>query len=480
MGSFIIRRLVQAVFTIFGVMLLTFVLFRLIAGDVSAQFVNPKLGKEQRVAWLKKRHLDLPMVLNFQRHLVITDKSEGKGKFTVRDAEGSKITTAMMLEQRTDETIVSLPVQWLSDETPLIELTQGDPWVERPKTQKETPTTQPTTRPTSQPTTRPASQPATRPAEPAKPMLIFSLRDGSELTIDLSPFADQAPKKGKAAGPEEDATCGDMIRLINEHPDNQGRLEAGISDIAVRNIWNSQFFWHLSDSVTFQNRSYKTKQLLLDIIKKRAKYSLAISVPAMAMGWFLAMAVSSLVAYYRGRMLDKMGVFVCVLGMCIPYLVYMIAGQRLIFEIAPTAAWGLHNRANIYIPVGIAVIAGLGGSVRFYRTVFLDEIGRDYVRTARAKGVPLRGILFRHVLRNCMLPILTSLVLSIPFLIMGSLLLEEFFGIGGLGSLLRSSVSDRDVPIISGLTFLTAVIYVLGLLITDVLYAVFDPRIRLR
>jgi len=130
--------------------------------------------------------------------------------------------------------------------------------------------------------------------------------------------------------------------------------------------------------------------------------------------------------------------------------------------------------------VTIAVVAGLGGSVRFYRTVILDEVNRDYVRTARAKGVPLYGILFRHVLKNCMLPILTSLVVSIPFLILGSLLLEQFFGIPGLGSLMITSVSDRDVPIISGLTFLTALVFIIGLLITDVLYAVFDPRIRLR
>ncbi len=477
MGSFIIRRLVQAVFTILGVMLMTFVLFRLVAGDVTAQFVNPKLGKEQRVAWLRKNHLDLPIVLNFQRHLIITDKSEGEGKFSVRDAKGSKAVSAMMLEEQTGETIVSLSVQWLSKKTPLVKLTQGDSWLERRKRQKGTPTSQPT----SQPATSPASQPATRPAEPAKPMLIFSLHDGAELTIDLSPLADNAPKKkGKVAGPEKNTTCGDLVRLINEHPENQGRLEADISNIAWKNLYNSQFFWHFYYSVTFKNRSYKTHELLQDIIKEKAKYSLAISIPAMAMGWFLAMVVSSVVAYYRGRMIDKMGVFICVLGMCIPYLVYMIAGQKLIFEIAPTVAWGLHNPANIFVPVGIAVIAGLGGSVRFYRTIFLDEISRDYVRTARAKGVPLRGILFRHVLKNCMLPILTSLVISIPFLIMGSLLLERFFGIPGLGSLMLSSVSDRDVPIISGLTFLTAVIYVIGLLITDVLYAVFDPRIRLR
>ncbi|MDY7011299.1 MAG: ABC transporter permease [Planctomycetota bacterium] len=475
MGRFVLRRLVQAVFTILGVMLLTFVLFRLVAGDVTAHFVNPKLGKEQRVAWLRKNRLDLPMVLNFQRRLVITDKSKGEGEFAVRDAKSSKAVSAIMLEKKTDETIVSLPLQLLSENTPLTKLTQGDPWLTKPKPKEQKPVD-------PQTQTQTASQPTSQPVSPAKPAMIFSLRDGSKLTIDLSGIAEKSQKKDKVAvaGPAKDATCGALVRLINEYPENRGRLEAGFSRIDWANIHDSQFFWHLSDSVTFQNRSYKTKQLLLDIIKKRAKYSLAISVPAMAMGWFLAMVVSSLVAYYRGRMLDKTGVFICVLGMCIPYLVYMIVGQRLIFEIAPTAGWGLHNRANIFVPVGIAVVAGLGGSVRFYRTVFLDEINRDYVRTARAKGVPLRGILFRHVLRNCMLPILTSLVVSIPFLIMGSLLLEQFFGVPGLGSLMLSSVSDRDVPIISGLTFLTAVIYVVGLLITDVLYAVFDPRIRLR
>ncbi|MFP4141518.1 MAG: ABC transporter permease, partial [Phycisphaerae bacterium] len=192
------------------------------------------------------------------------------------------------------------------------------------------------------------------------------------------------------------------------------------------------------------------------------------------------MVISSVVAYYRGGLIDKLGVFLSVLGMCIPYLIYMIAGQAIVFEFAPQRAYGLGSPANIYVPVAIAVFAGVGGQVRFYRTVILDEIHRDYVRTARAKGVPLPGILFRHVLKNCMLPILTSLVVSIPFLILGSLLLERFFGIPGLGSLMVNSVSDRDVPMITGLTFLTSVIYVISLLLTDILYAVFDPRVRLR
>jgi len=462
MGSFILRRLVQAAFTVFGVMLLTFVLFRLVAGDVTAQFVNPKLGKEARVAWLRRHRLDTPMVLNLRRRLVITDRTAGREAFSVADAPGSKAAAAMLLEradkgrpgQDADSPVVSLGVQLLSPETPLSELTGGDPWLAEAEAAE----------------TRPASR-------PAGPALVFSLRDGTRLTVDLAALS---AATGKRDVPAASATCGDLIRRINEHPDNRGRLRAEISEVSPGNLFNSQFFWHLWESVTFSNRSYKTNELLLEVIAKRAKYSLALTVPMLALGWFTAMVVSAIVAYYRGGFIDKFGVFVCVLGMCIPYLVYMIVGQALVFMVAPTAAWGLHRPANVYVPIAIAVIAGVGGSVRFYRTVILDEISRDYVRTARAKGVPLPGILFKHVLKNCMLPILTSLVVSIPFLVMGSLLLERFFGVPGLGSLMVTSVSDRDVPIISGLTFLTAAVYVLGLLITDILYAAFDPRIRLR
>jgi len=241
-----------------------------------------------------------------------------------------------------------------------------------------------------------------------------------------------------------------------------------------------QFFNHLYKSVTFQGRSYATDQKLTTIIAHKAKYSLGITVPAMALGWISAMIISCVVAYYRDTWVDRIGVFLAVLGMCVPFLAYMVLGQWLMFQINPERAWGLDKPSNIYVPVLIAVVAGIGGSVRFYRTVFLDEIGRDYVRTARAKGVPLYSVLFSHVLKNCMLPILTNLVTAIPFLIMGSLLLERFFGVPGLGDLMLSSITTRDVPIITGLTFLTAVVYVVSLLVTDVMYAVFDPRIRLR
>ena len=243
-----------------------------------------------------------------------------------------------------------------------------------------------------------------------------------------------------------------------------------------------QFFDHLKASVLFEGRSLKgDNRTLAEIIRQHAPYSLAVQVPALVLQWCIGLAIACLVAYYRGTLLDKVGVFLSVLGMCIPFLAFMIFGQWLLFAVGlPQHAFGLTYRGNVYVPVAILVAAGLGGTVRFYRTVILDEIGRDYVRTARAKGLPAATILFKHVLRNCMLPILTSLVLAIPFLMMGSLLVETYFGIPGLGDLMITSINDRNEPILSGLVFLTAVIYTSGILITDVAYAMFDPRIRLR
>src|SRR5690606_18174047 len=215
------------------------------------------------------------------------------------------------------------------------------------------------------------------------------------------------------------------------------------------------------------------------IIAQRAPYSLALTVPIMAIGWAVSMFIATIVAYYRGSLIDRTGVFLSVLGMCIPYLAFIMGIQYLMFQIKPTRAYGLANPLAIFVPIGIGVLAGLGANVRFYRTVVLDETRRDYVRTALAKGLPLRVVMFKHILKNCMLPILTNIILAVPFLIMGSLLLESFFGIPGLGDLLLSSINNRDEPIVSGLTFLTALLYVLANLATDISYVIFDQRVKL-
>jgi peptide/nickel transport system permease protein len=250
--------------------------------------------------------------------------------------------------------------------------------------------------------------------------------------------------------------------------------------ITQKGFWDCQFIHHMTNSITFRAESFKFKEPIYKIIYERAPYSLALTIPGLAFGWCLGMVLSLLVAYYRDTTIDRVGVFLAVIGMCMPFLAYMILGQWLVFRIAPDFAWGYADTHNLYIPIAISVIAGVGTSVRFYRTIFLDEVQKDYVRTARAKGTSLGRVLFVHVLKNCMLPILTNLVMAIPFLIMGNLLLESFFGIPGLGDLLIGSINTRDIPVISALTFLTAVIYVFGVLITDLLYAVFDPRVRLQ
>jgi len=133
----------------------------------------------------------------------------------------------------------------------------------------------------------------------------------------------------------------------------------------------------------------------------------------------------------------------------------------------------------VVLPVLIGLIAGLGASGRVYRTFFLEEIGKDYVRTARSKGVPELRLLFRHVLRNALIPILTGVVVVIPTLFMGSLIMESFFGIPGLGSYTIDAIQNQDFAIVRSMVFLGSVLYILGLLLTDISYTLVDPRIRL-
>jgi len=273
------------------------------------------------------------------------------------------------------------------------------------------------------------------------------------------------------------------IQQRQEWQHKYGYDKALLFDLQARpwqkTFWDSQFWNYIGTTATFQTRSIITNEKLFSIIAQRGPYSLALTVPIMAITWVVGLCVATVVAYYRGGFIDNAGVFLAVLGMCVPYLAFIMGIQYLMFQIKPTMAYGLANPFNIFVPISIGVIAGLGGQVRFYRTVVLDETRRDYVRTAQAKGVAMPVIMFKHILKNCMLPILTSVILAVPFLIMGSLLLESFFGINGLGDLLLSSITNRDEPIISGLTFLTALLYVLANLATDISYVIFDPRVRL-
>jgi peptide/nickel transport system permease protein len=211
--------------------------------------------------------------------------------------------------------------------------------------------------------------------------------------------------------------------------------------------------------------------------------SLAITVPTFLIGVLVNIAVAMMVAFFRGTYLDFWGVVLAVTMMSISVLFYVIGAQWLLgktMKLVPISGFdsGIHAVKFAALPVIIGVIGGIGGGVRFYRTFFLEEIGRDYVRTARAKGLPESLVLFKHVLKNAMIPILTGVVVTIPFLIIGSLILESFYAIPGMGSFTLEAIQRQDFAIVQAMVFLGSVVYVIGLILTDLSYTLVDPRIR--
>ena len=219
-------------------------------------------------------------------------------------------------------------------------------------------------------------------------------------------------------------------------------------------------------------------------ISQRMWPSLAYAVPVFIVGMLVYISFALLLVFFRATYVDLWGVVVCVVMMSISTIIYIIAGQYLIGKIlllVPVSGYepGFSAIKFLILPVIIGIISGLGSSARWYRTIFLEEINRDYVRTARAKGLSELRVLFAHVLKNAMIPILTGAVVSIPFLFMGSLLMESFFGVPGLGSYTIDAIHSQDFAIVRAMVFLGSVLYILGLVLTDISYTLVDPRVRL-
>ena len=218
-------------------------------------------------------------------------------------------------------------------------------------------------------------------------------------------------------------------------------------------------------------------------ITTRMGPSLAIALPTFILGLFVTVSFALLLAFFRASYLDFWGVVLCVALMSISSLFYIIGGQFLIsklWRLVPISGFsgGLEAWKFVMLPVAIGVISGIGSSARWYRTIFLEEIGKDYVRTARAKGLSELIVFIRHVLRNAMIPILTGVVVVIPLLFMGSLLTESFFGIPGLGSYTIDAINAQDFAVVRAMVFIGSVLYIIGLMLTDISYTFVDPRIR--
>jgi len=218
-------------------------------------------------------------------------------------------------------------------------------------------------------------------------------------------------------------------------------------------------------------------------IRSRMMPSLMLAIPTFILGLLVSVSFSLLLVYFKGTRLDFAGVVACVVLLSISSLFYIIAGQWLFSKLLKwvpysgyVEGWG--SLRFLALPVLVGIISGLGAEARFYRSLFLEESGKDYVRTARAKGLAERVVLFRHVLRNAMLPILTGTVSAIPLLFMGSLIAESFFGIPGLGSYTIDAINAQDFSVVRAMVFLGSALYIVGLILADISYTLADPRIR--
>jgi peptide/nickel transport system permease protein len=246
-----------------------------------------------------------------------------------------------------------------------------------------------------------------------------------------------------------------------------------------------QFLDFLRQIVTFDfDPSFNTGEELLSIFNRGALISLSLTFPPFLIGTVLYLVIAVLIAYYRGSWIDRWSTVFFVASMSISYLVYVIVLQYVLayqLDLFPINGFerGMESVFYLSLPWIITVVVAAGPDIRIYRTVFLDETKSDYVRTALAKGATERRVLFKHIMKNAMIPVLTYTVTAIPFLILGAFILERFFSIPGLGDAMINAVNTGDFPVLKGFTILLAIAFTLFNLLTDILYAYVDPRVKL-
>ncbi len=300
-----------------------------------------------------------------------------------------------------------------------------------------------------------------------------------------------------------------VLFFVVNPPDNMARIHLGVKRVTDEAIakwkrehgYDKPLLWNaaapgaarVSDTVFFEKSlalfvlEFGSADDGRDIgydIRQRMWPSLAIALPIFLVGILLYVTFAMTLAFFRGTYLDLWGVVLCVILLSISSLFYVIGGQYLIgklLNLAPISGYdtGLAAAKFLVLPVVVGVVSGIGASTRLYRTIFLEEIGKDYVRTARAKGLSEVRVLFKHGLKNALIPILTGVVVIIPTLFLGSLILESFFGVPGLGSYTIDGIRSQDFAIVRAMVFLGSVLYIVGLILTDLSYTLVDPRVRL-
>jgi len=246
-------------------------------------------------------------------------------------------------------------------------------------------------------------------------------------------------------------------------------------------LFDSQFFNFVKNIAKGEfGMSTEHREPVVDVLKRGVGPSLSLTVPMLLCGTLVGLALALGCAALRGSLFDKSVLVMSTVLMSVNYVVWVLAGQFfLAYKWRLFPIWGYENAFYLALPVLIGVLSSLGVDIRFFRTAVLDEIYKPYVRTARAKGLSGTTILVKHVLRNSLIPIVTYISLSIPYLFTGSLLLETFFGIPGLGSVSLNAINSADLAVVRAVVLLGALLYQVVNLVTDLAYAALDPRVRL-
>ncbi|WP_350282480.1 ABC transporter permease [Nitrosomonas sp.] len=300
-----------------------------------------------------------------------------------------------------------------------------------------------------------------------------------------------------------------VLFFVVNTPDDMARMHLGTKHVTEEAIWKwkeehgynkallyneaAPGFGKFTDTIFFEKsvsmfafdfgRADDGRDIAYEI-QSRMWPSLAIALPVFLLGLLTYITFALVMIFFRATYIDFWGVILCVMLMSVSSLFYIIGGQFLIgklWHLVPISGYGsgLDIGRFLLLPILIGVISSAGANTRWYRTLFLEEINKEYVRTARAKGLAESVVLFRHVLKNAMIPILTGAVVIIPLLFLGGLITESFFGIPGLGSYTIDAIQSQDFAVVRAMVFLGSLLYIAGLVLTDISYTLADPRVRL-
>ena len=411
MDRFLARRLLQALPTVAGVVLVTFVLFNVVGGSPAALVLGQNAGARALEEFDAARGYDKPLFCgNWTKTRALEPVDFATAAPGVRAAWGAGVSGPLRLEAGRE---LALPFAF-----PL-------------------------------------------PADGRWRLTVVGAGPGFPPDGKIVFHGAEKPGFRAAGGPVE-------IRRV--------KLEK-----ATRHFFDSQLVDYVARVLRLDfGTSTSLNQPVWSLLKAGIGPSLALTTPILVVELAVSLALALLCAYRRGSWLDRGLVAVCVALMSVNYLVWIVFGQYVLaYRLGWFPVWGFESWRNLLLPVGIGVATGLGTNVRFYRTILLEEMHKDYVRTAFAKGLRTEQVLFKHVLKNALGPVIVNVALALPYLYTGSLLLESFFGIPGLGYLSLNAIHSADVEVVRAIVLVGALLFTAANVLADVALAWVDPRVKL-